>query len=73
VFDDEVFDELFGGLVVANDGGVAVTVSAPGRPARGVPFVEGRVAQLLGSAPLAPAAAARLALAWRDRETLLAT
>ena len=30
-----------------------------------------RVAQLLGSEPLAPAAAACLALAWRDREALL--
>jgi hypothetical protein len=72
VFDDEVFDEPFSGLVVANDEGVVVTM-APGRPAHGVPFVEERVAQLLGSEPMAPAAAACLALAWRDRETLLAT
>ena len=73
VFDDEVFDELFSGLVVANDEGVVVTMATPGRPAHGVPFVEERVAQLLGSEPLAPAAAACLALAWRDRETLLGT
>jgi hypothetical protein len=72
VFDDEVFDELFSGLVVANDEGVMVTMATPGRPAHGVPFVEERVAQLLGSEPMAPAAAACLALAWRDRETLLA-
>jgi transcriptional regulator with XRE-family HTH domain len=71
VFDDEVFDELFSGLVVANDEGVVVTLATPGRPAHGVPFVEERVAQLLGSEPMAPAAAACLALAWRDRETLL--
>jgi hypothetical protein len=71
VFDDEVFDELFSGLVVANDEGVVVTTATPGRPAHGVPFVEERVAQLLGSEPMAPAAAACLALAWRDRETLL--
>jgi transcriptional regulator with XRE-family HTH domain len=71
VFDDEVFDELFSGLVVANDEGVVVTMATPGRPAHGVPFVEERVAQLLGSEPMAPAAAACLALAWRDRETLL--
>jgi hypothetical protein len=67
------FDELFSGLVVANDEGVVVTMATPGRPAHGVPFVEERVAQLLGSEPLAPAAAACLALAWRDRETLLGT
>ena len=71
VFDEEVFDELFSGLVVANDEGVVVTTAAPGRPAHRVPFVEERVAQLLGSAPMAPAAAACLALAWRERETLL--
>jgi hypothetical protein len=46
-------------------------MAAPGRPAHGVPFVEKRVARLLGSAPMAPAAVACLALAWRDRETLL--
>jgi transcriptional regulator with XRE-family HTH domain len=72
VFDDEVFDELFSGLVLANDEGVVVTVAGPGRLAHGVPFVEERVEQLLGSEPLAPAAAACLALAWRDRELLLA-
>jgi transcriptional regulator with XRE-family HTH domain len=73
VFDDEVFDELFSGLVVANDEGVVVTMATPGRPAHGVPFVAERVAQLLGSEPVAPAAAACLALAWRERERLLAT
>jgi hypothetical protein len=72
VFDEEVFDELFRGLVLANDEGVVVTVAGPGRLAHGVPFVEERVEQLLGSEPLAPAAAACLALAWRDRELLLA-
>jgi transcriptional regulator with XRE-family HTH domain len=71
VFDDEVFDELFSNLVVANDEGMVVTLGTPGRPARGVPLVEERVAQLLGSEPMAPAAAACLALAWRHRETLL--
>jgi transcriptional regulator with XRE-family HTH domain len=72
VFDDEVFDQLFSGLVVANDEGVVVTVATPGRLAHGVPFVEERIEQLLGAEPMAPAAAACLALAWRDRETLLA-
>ena len=52
MFDDEVFDELFSGLVVANDEGVVVTMATPGRPAQGVPFVEERVAQLLGSEPM---------------------
>jgi transcriptional regulator with XRE-family HTH domain len=73
VLDDEVFDQLFSGLVLANDEGVVVTMATPGRPAHGVPFVEERVAQLLGSEPVAPAAAACLALAWRERERLLAT
>jgi transcriptional regulator with XRE-family HTH domain len=72
VFDDEVFDELFSELVLANDEGVVVTVASPGRLAHGVPFVEERVEQLLGAEPMAPAAAACLALAWRDRETMLA-
>jgi hypothetical protein len=71
VFDDEVFDELFSGLVVANDEGMVVTLGTPGRPAHGVPFVEELVAQLLGSEPMAPAAVAWLALARRHREGLL--
>ncbi|HET6750486.1 MAG TPA: transcriptional regulator [Actinomycetes bacterium] len=37
VFDDEVFDELFSKLVLANDEGVVVTVASPGRlPRAGV-------------------------------------
>jgi hypothetical protein len=36
-----------------------------------VPFTEERVDQLIEAEPLAPAAAACLELAWRDRDTLL--
>jgi transcriptional regulator with XRE-family HTH domain len=68
VFDDDAFDEIFQGLVAANDEGTVVGVQGAGR---GIPFSQERVYQLLDREPLAPAAAACLALAWRHRATIL--
>jgi hypothetical protein len=68
VFDDDAFDEIFHGLVAANDEGTIVGVQGAGR---GIPFSQERVDQLLDREPLAPAAAACLALAWRHRATIL--
>jgi hypothetical protein len=69
--DDEVFDDIFGGLVQANAEGIIVSAHDRRRTVRGIPFTEERVEQLLGNEPMAPAAAARLALAWQHVSTVL--
>ena len=71
VFDDDAFDELFASMLAHNQEGTVVSVAHPSRPARYVPFTEERVDQLVEAEPVAPAAAACLELAWRDREALL--
>jgi transcriptional regulator with XRE-family HTH domain len=73
VFDAEVFDEVFSGLVAANNEGTVVTVPGRERAVRGVPFTEERVDQLLEAEPMAPGAAACLALAWRYQDLILDT
>jgi hypothetical protein len=68
VFSSDVFDDLFAGLVAANDEGRVV--SWPGMT--GVPFTAGVVARFAGgSEPMQPAGAAALELAWRHRARLL--
>lgn len=71
VFDDDAFDELFGSMLDHNHEGTVVRVAHPSKAAHYVPFTEERVDQLVEAEPLAPAAAACLELAWRDREVLL--
>lgn len=71
VFDDDAFDQVFRELVAANNEGTVVTVGGAGLGARGIPFTEERVDQLLDREPFAPAAAACLALAWQHRATIL--
>ena len=71
VIDDDVFDEVFRDLVQVNAEGTVVTAGGPHRRVHGIPFTEERVEQLLGSQPMAPAAAACLALAWRHRAVVL--
>jgi hypothetical protein len=71
VIDDEVFDDVFGGLVQANAEGIVVSTHGRRRTVRGIPFTEERVEQLLEDEPMAPAAAACLALAWQHRSSIL--
>jgi hypothetical protein len=71
VIDDEVFDDVFGGLVEANAEGVVISAHGRRRTVRGIPFTEERVEQLLDGEPMAPAAAACLALAWQHRSAIL--
>jgi transcriptional regulator with XRE-family HTH domain len=71
VINADVFDEVFRDLVRVNAEGAVVTASGSHRTVHGIPFTGERVEQLLGSQPMAPAAAACLALAWRHRAAIL--
>jgi hypothetical protein len=72
VIDDDVFDELFGGLVSGNAEGTVVSAGRTRRPAEGIPFTADAVRRLVEREPIAPAAAACLELAWTHRDVLLA-
>jgi transcriptional regulator with XRE-family HTH domain len=72
VIDEDVFDEVFGEIVPANDEGVAITALPGDRSAAGIPFTEDNIRRLLQREPLSASGAACLALAWRHRDTLLA-
>jgi hypothetical protein len=68
VFDGDLFDASFGGLVTANAEGQVI--SGPG--ATGIPFTEEAVDQFAdGSRSMQAAGAAVLRLAWKHRATLL--
>ena len=69
--DAEVFDATFGGLVDANAEGTIVSGPAAGR-IPGVSFSEAQVACMLTNRPIQAAGAAVLALAWSNRQALLA-
>ena len=73
VFDGDVFDGLFAGLVAANAEGRVIGPGAPAVPGvPGVPFTGGAVRRLAGGAePMQAAGAAVLQLAWRHRRSLL--
>ncbi|MQA83836.1 MAG: transcriptional regulator [Streptosporangiales bacterium] len=64
VFDDDVFDSLFGELVAANDEGQVVGGT-------GIPFDEKSVGRFAASEPMQAAGAVLLRLAWRHRGVLL--
>jgi hypothetical protein len=70
VFEAEVFDELFAGLITSNDEGEIVSRTADGSP--GIPFAEAQIEALVNDRRTQPAAAATLELAWRLRDDLLA-
>ncbi len=72
VIDAEVYDELFRDMVTVNNEGAVITETAGGGSAKGIRFDEANIERLLRSEPMAPAAAACVALAWRHRELLLA-
>ena len=68
VFDAEVFDRVFDGLVETNEEGTV----ARGPAGQAFPFDEPTVTGLLADGHIAPSGAACLALAWEHRATLLA-
>jgi hypothetical protein len=68
VFDDDVFDELFGAAVDANAEGVFLGAASGSKR---VPFTERWVARLTAEEPMASPAASILAKAHACRETLL--
>jgi hypothetical protein len=68
VFDSDVFDAVFHGLVELNAEGRVVTMNG----SAGIPFTAGTVARFSGgSEPMQPAGAALLQLAWQHRGVLL--
>ena len=73
VFDSDVFDRVFAGLVAVNAEGRVIgpaAAAAPGTP--GVPFTGEAIRRLAGGAePMQAAGAAVLQLAWRHRRSLL--
>jgi hypothetical protein len=73
VFDGDVFDRLFAGLVAANAEGRVIgpgAAAAPGVP--GVPFTGEAIRRLAdGLQPMQAAGAAVLQLAWQHRRSLL--
>jgi hypothetical protein len=76
VFDSDVFDRVFAGLVAANAEGRVIGPGAPAVPGSpgvpGVPFTGEAVRRLAGgSAPMQAAGAAVLQLSWRHRRSLL--
>ncbi|MGH8908148.1 MAG: helix-turn-helix domain-containing protein [Egibacteraceae bacterium] len=71
VIDADIFDHIFRDLVKINSEGTVVTAGRRAGAVPGIPFSDERVEQLLGSQPMAPAAAGCLALAWRHRSMLL--
>jgi hypothetical protein len=68
VFDADVFDEIFGGLVDSNDEGV-ITGDRPG--SRRFTFDRATIDRLLAGGTMTSNSAACLLLAWRHRESLL--
>ncbi len=72
VIDDDVFDDVFHGIVRRNaEGRLAVVRPHQGRAAEGQPFVGSTVTELLERRPMASPGAACLELAWQHRELLL--
>ena len=73
VFDDDVFDRVFAGLVAANAEGRVIGPDAPAVPGMpGVPVTGEAIRRLAGgSESMQAAGAAALQLAWRHRGSLL--
>jgi len=71
VFDPELFDATFSGLVAANDEGrILLTDDAPGSGGAWA-FDKKNVERYAGAEPMQPAGAALLRIAWQHRRTLL--
>ena len=67
VFDADVYDELFGAGPAANEEGKVLSPDGQ----LGFEFDEATIGGLVREAPMQPAGAALLALAWRHRRELL--
>jgi len=75
VFDADLFDATFSGLVPANDEGRIVAGDGPAGAtgaAAGVAFEAGNIERFAAAEPMQPAGAALLRTAWAHRDTLLA-
>ena len=72
VIDDDVFGEVFEGLVRGNSEGAVVSAGRTRRVGEGIPFTLEAVDRLVTREPIAPAASACLQLAWTHRDALLA-
>lgn len=72
VFDDDIFDELFGEAVQINAEGVLVAAADASTVSAGLPFTEATVRRLLREEPMASPGACILNRTWRYREMLLA-
>ncbi len=72
VFDPDLFDATFTGLVTANPEGRIVTGHDGARATGGVAFNPVNIERYADGEPMQPAGAALLRLAWQHRDTLLA-
>jgi hypothetical protein len=72
VFDADLFDATFSGLVPANDEGRIVTGDGAAGAAAGVAFGAGNIERFAAAEPMQPAGAALLRTAWAHRDVLLA-
>ncbi len=73
VFDADLFDATFAGLVPANDEGRVITGDGAPGVAAGVPFRAAIVERFGTTEPMQAAGAALLRIAWQHRDTLLAS
>lgn len=71
VFDDDVFDAIFGNAVQINAEGELVTAIESTSVSEGVPFTEETVKRMVTSEPMASPGACILARSWEFREALL--
>jgi len=72
VFDADLFDVTFSGLVRDNDEGRIVTGDGAAGAAAGVAFRAGNIERFAATEPMQPAGAALLRTAWAHRDALLA-
>ncbi|WP_019807351.1 helix-turn-helix domain-containing protein [Saccharomonospora halophila] len=71
VFDDDVFDALFGHSMRINAEGVLVTAAESSTVSEGVPFTEASVRRLVDETPMASPGACLLSRAWNARDSIL--
>lgn len=72
VFDDDVFDDLFGGAVTINAEGVLIIAAESSTVSEGLSFTDETVRRLLRDEPMASPGACILDRAWRFRDKILA-
>ena len=72
VFDPDLFDATFSGLVAANDEGRILMHDGGAGPGGDGAFDMTNVERYAGAEPMQPAGAALLRIAWQHRDTLLA-